>query len=66
MYLTVGLEGSNSEVELKIIRQTPAAYLLEDDEGTQFWLAKSAFDEYGELTERGMKMYEDKLTGAKP
>ena len=59
---TIGLEGSNSAVELKIIKKTPAAYLLEDDEGTQFWLAKSAFNAYGELTERGMRMYEDKLT----
>ena len=59
---TIGLEGSNSAVELKIIKKTPAAYLLEDDEGTQLWLAKSAFNAYGELTEQGMRMYEDKLT----
>lgn len=58
---TVGLENTGCAVELVIVKSTPSAYLLMDDEGREFWLAKSAFDEYGELTERGMRMYEDKL-----
>ena len=56
---TVGLENTGCAVELTIVRETDKAYLLEDDEGREFWLPKTAFDDHGELNDYGMGLYEE-------
>ena len=56
---TVGLKGTGCDIELRVIRQTPKAYLVEDDEGNRMWLPKEGFDYYDELNEYGMRVYEE-------
>ena len=64
--MDIGLEGAGGfSEELKVIRQTEKAYLIETEAGEQVWLPQSVFEDDGELTERGERMLLDKIERGK-
>jgi hypothetical protein len=42
----IGLKGVGFNIELEIIKETAKAYLVKDQIGAEFWIPKSAFDEF--------------------
>ena len=60
--MDIGLEGAGGfGEELKVIRQTERAYLVETETGEQAWLPQSVFEDDGELSEHGYRILLDKL-----
>jgi len=56
-----GLEGTDCEMELIILKKTTNSYLLENDLGDKFWLPKSCFDKEDVLTESGEELMLENL-----
>ncbi len=59
--MSIGLKGNGYDIELEVKKETQKACLVEDDEGNEMWIPKSAFTEWGELNEWGVRLYEDKV-----
>ncbi|MBE3088545.1 MAG: hypothetical protein IMZ71_05475 [Chloroflexi bacterium] len=57
----IGLQGAGAEIEFDIKHETERAYLLVSDDGKEFWMPKSAFDDDGMLLSRFKAMLEEKL-----
>jgi hypothetical protein len=59
----IGLAGTGADTEFEIEHETERAYLLIADDGTKFWMPKSAFDEEGMLKKNFLAMLESKMGG---
>ena len=57
----IGLKGTKNEYEFEIIKQTEKAYLLKDWKDREFWFPKIAFDEMGDITKFGIKLFKEKI-----
>jgi hypothetical protein len=58
--LTIGLPNSGCDLELQIIKETEKAYQVQNDLNEVMWFPKSAFDDCGQLSEYGEKLYKEK------